>query len=296
MMPPRRILVALDGSAESEQILEEADRIAPAGAAFDLLHVIPIPNRAIPGVGLNLEDLAAIYLESVAERFPDRQVRTFVWRGTPEEEIPKAAVSLEADFLALTTHARRGVSHLLMGSVAEVVVRDAPVPVLLTRPGLKPPAQPLERILVPFDGTEGSGEIFDIVRTLAAGREPEVLLLEVMTPFVADLSTLGVPAPTPDPAPALEEQVRRLRNLGLHASAVVAYGDPAAQILLQARKFHVDLIAMATSGRKGLSRLLLGSVAESVVRRMDRPIVLHRISATSEVARRSQEQHAPGSD
>jgi len=295
MMPPQRILVALDGSAESEQILEEADRIAPAGASFDLLHVIPTPERSIPGVGLNLEDLAAIYLESVAERFPGRSVRTFVWRGVPEEEIPKAAQSLGADLLALTTHARRGVSHLLMGSVAEVVVRNVAVPVLLTRPGVRPPPQPLERILVPLDGTEGSSEIFGTLRTLAAGRDPEVLLLEVVTPFAADLTTLGVPSPAPDPAPALEEQVRRLQKLGLRASAVVAYGEPAAQILLQARKFRVSLIAMATAGRKGLSRLLLGSVAESVVRKMDRAVLLQRISTAAE-ARRSQEQHAPGSD
>src|SRR5690349_21260081 len=99
MMPPQRILVALDGSAASEQILEAADRIAPAGASFDFLHVVPTPERSIPGVGLNLEDLAAIYLESVAERFPHRTVRTVVWRGLPEEEIPKAARSLGADLV-----------------------------------------------------------------------------------------------------------------------------------------------------------------------------------------------------
>ena len=53
---------------------------------------------------------------------------------------------------------------------------------------------------------------------------------------------------------------------------------------------------MATAGRKGLSRLLLGSVAEAVVRKMDRAVVLHRIAQIPEVVPRIQEQHASGSD
>ena len=292
----QRIVVALDGSAESEQILDEVLRIASHDAALDLLHVVPTFDRAIPGVGLNVEDLAGIYLDNVAARLAGRRVRKVLWRGAPEDEIPKAALSLNADFLAMTTHARRGVSHLLMGSVAEAVVRNSPVPVLMTRPGLRPRRPTLERILVPFDGTEASGEVFDTVRNLAAGHDPEVFLLEVATPFGAGLPALGIAPPPHDPFPSLEEQVARLGRMGLRAKGVAAYGHPAEQILVQARKLKVDLIAMATSGRKGLSRILLGSVAEDVVRRMDRAVVLHRIAPQSVPIRQIQEQHAPGSD
>ena len=291
-----RILAALDGSAESEQILDQAVRFAGRNAAIDLLHVVPTFNHAIPGVGFNVEDLAAIYLDRVAERLSGRKVRTFVWRGAPEEEIPKAARSLNADLLALTTHGRRGLSHLLMGSVEEVVVRNSPVPVLMIRPGLPVPERPVERILVPFDGSEASGDVFEPVRTLAADHGAEILLLQVRTPLVADLTPLGFPLSSSDPGPTLEEQVRRLQAKGLRVSPVVAQGDPAAQILRQARNLQVDLIAMATVGRKGLSRILLGSVAEEVVRKMDRPVVLHRVAPSSEALRRAQEQHAPGSD
>jgi nucleotide-binding universal stress UspA family protein len=171
------------------------------------------------------------------------------------------------------------------------------VPVLLTRPGLRPPERGLERILVAVDGSDASGEVFETVRLLAADRDPEVLLVEVVTPVGADLGTMGVPLVLPaDPAPSLEEQVTRLRKMGLRASPVVAHGDPATEILRQGRKFQVDLIAMATAGRKGLSRILLGSVAENVVRRMDRAVVLQRIAPTREALHRIQEQHAPGSD
>ena len=291
-----RILVALDGSAESEQILDHVVRIARHDARIDLLHVLPMFNHEIPGVGFNVEDLAAIYLESVAERLQDRTVRTFVWRGAPEEEIPKAAQSLNADLLALTTHGRRGLSHLLMGSVAEVVVRNASVPVLITRPGLPAPQGPVKRILVPYDGSEGSAEVFETVQALAGEGGAELLLLQVLTPFVADLAPLGFPLVPPDPAPTFEEQVRRLRGKGLHVSPVVAQGEPAAQILRQARELQADLIAMSTTGRKGLSRILLGSVAEEVVRKMDRPVLLHRVAPRSEALHGIHEQHAPGSD
>jgi nucleotide-binding universal stress UspA family protein len=292
----QRILVALDGSAESEQILDEVVRIAGRDVGIDLVHVVPALDRPIPGVGLDVDDLAAVYLENVAERLEGHNVRTFVLRGAPEEEIPKAALTLGADLLAMTTHGRRGLSHLLMGSVAEIVVRNSPVPVLMTRPGLPAPRRPVERILVPFDGTAASGEVFDTVRTLAAGREVEVLLLQVVTPLVADSTTLAF-LPTPkDPALTLEEQVLRLRKQGLRVTPVVAHGDPATQILEHAGKLQVDLIAMSTSGRKGLSRLLLGSVAEQVVRKMDRPVVLHRVAPSSETLPRIQKHHAPGSE
>lgn len=291
-----RIVVALDGSAESEQILDDVVRIAGPEVGIDLVHVVPAFDRPIAGVGLNLEDLASIYLESAAERVEGRKVRTFVLRGAPEEEIPKAALSLGADVLAMTTHGRRGLSHLLMGSVAEIVLRNAPVPVLMTRPGLPRPRRPVERILVPFDGTTASAEVFETVRSFAAGRKVEVLLLQVVTPLLADSATLAfLPLPS-DPALTLADHVHRLQQQGLRVSPVVAHGDPATQILEQAGKLQVDLIAMSTSGRKGLSRLLLGSVAEQVVRRMDRPVVLHRVAPSSETLPRIQEHRAPGSD
>jgi len=76
----------------------------------------------------------------------------------------------------------------------------------------------------------------------------------------------------------------------------VSHGTAADQILEQARKVDADLIAMSTSARRGLSRLVLGSVAEDVVRRMDRAVLLHRASSRAEAPGRSQEVHAHGAD
>ena len=297
----QRILVALDGSPESEQILGEVERISTRHTAVDLLHVLPHPHQEVPNLGVDLEDVAETYLEQAAGRIPDRTVRTFLWRGDPQEEILKAARSLKSDLIALTTHARRGLSHLLMGSVAEAVVRNATVPVLLTRPGLARPRKPLERILVPIDATDQSHEVSGTVKDLVADSSAEVILLRVVVPIVVGdpvtgFTPIGVPEPLPDPTPSVEKFAHQLAEEGVKARAVVTFGAAADQILQQAKTLDVDLIAMATAGRKGLRRLMIGSVAEDVVRHTDRPVLLHRIATKAETATQVHQSHVHGAD
>jgi nucleotide-binding universal stress UspA family protein len=296
-----RILVALDGSPESEKILDEVDRVSARGDSIDLLHVLHSRSHEVPHAGLDVEDVADQYLRKVAARISDRRVRTFIWRGEPEEEIPKASRSLNSDLIAMTTHGRKGLSHLLMGSVAEAVVRQVSTPVLLTRPDVLRPRRPLERLLVPVDGSARSYEVTSTVRRLVGDRGAEVILLQVVVPVVVTdpvtgFMPVGVPTPLPDPSPRLQDAARRLFREGISARAVVAYGSPADQILEHAKSLDADLIAMATAGRKGLSRFLIGSVAEDVVRRMDRPVLLQRIATKAEADVRTQEVHAPGAD
>ena len=136
-----RILIALDGSEESEEIFKEVERVAGPRTTFDLLHILENRPQEVPGRGLMLEEVAREYLERIARRFTDRTVRLHLRSGEPEREIPRAARTLGADLLALTTHARRGLSRLLMGSVAEAVVRKAKCPVLTVK---HPSAVPAE--------------------------------------------------------------------------------------------------------------------------------------------------------
>ena len=296
-----RILVALDGSSESEQILGEVSRIGSRQTVVDLVHVLSRPHHEIPNAGAEVEDVAADYLRRAAGRIRGRTVRTYLWRGEPEEEIPHAADVLHAELIAMTTHARRGLSSLLMGSVAQAVMRHSELPVLMTRPGLDAPNRPLQRILLPVDGTEQSKSICPAVRTLAAESGAEVVFFQAVVPVlivdpVTGFTPIGVPEPLPDPTAGLEELALQFRREGLLARAVVAHGTAADQILQQARKIDADLIAMSTSARRGLSRLVLGSVAEDVVRRMDRAVLLHRATSTAEAAGHAREVHAHGAD
>jgi nucleotide-binding universal stress UspA family protein len=171
----------------------------------------------------------------------------------------------------------------------------------MTRPGLPAPNRPLVRILVPVDGTEQSRTICSTVRPLAAESGAEVIFFQavsavLMVDPVTGFSPLGVPEPMPDPSAFLDELADEFRREGLLARTLVGHGTAADQIIEQARKVDADLIAMSTSARRGLSRLVLGSVAEDVVRRMDRAVLLHRATSRAEAAGRAQEVHAHGAD
>jgi nucleotide-binding universal stress UspA family protein len=294
----KRILVALDGSAESEQILGEVSRIGSADTDVHLLHVLENPRHEVPNAGARVEDLAEEYLRQAAGRIPGRKVRTSLWRGEPEVEIPRAADALHADLIAMTTHARHGLSHLLMGSVAEAVVRNTFLPVLLTRPGLDQPAGPLHRILVAVDGTEKSRVACSTARELAVESGAEIVLLQVVVPLiigdpVTGFTPIGVPDPAPDPEPVLEDLASRFRKDGLSARVLVSHGAAADRILEEARSVQADLIVLSTEGRRGLSRLVLGSVAENVIRHMDRAVLLQRTVPKTEAR---EQVHARGAD
>jgi len=173
--------------------------------------------------------------------------------------------------------------------------------VLLTRPGLARPRAGLKRILVAVDGSSPSREIAGVVRALVSDTGAEVVLLQVVVPVivgdpVTGFTPIGVPEPLPDPAPALEEFAQEFIREGISTRALVVTGGASDRILEQARALDADLIAMATAGRKGLSRFMIGSVAEEVVRHMDRPVLLHRIPAKVEVTAKAHGRHAPGAD
>lgn len=294
-----RVLIALDGSLESEDIFSEAERVAGPRAVFDLLHVLELEPRDLPGLGPMTADVARIYLEQTARRFSHRTVQIHLRSGAPEAAIPKAARTLGADLIALTTHARRGLSRLFMGSVAENVIRNSPTPVLLTRPELARPLKPLQRILVPLDGTPDSKQVFRTVRPLAKDSSVEVILLQVVVDLlVADPLAGGqrrsVGELLPDPATSLRAAASRLEREGLRTRSLVVFGSAADQILEQARILDVDLIAMACAARSGLARAFRSSVAFKVLRHTDRAVLLHRITSESETTFATRELQGRG--
>ncbi len=250
---------------------------------------------------INLEKIAEVYLENISRRLTGRPVRASVWRGDPAEEILKASAALHSDLIAMTTHARRGLEHLLMGSVAEAVIRESPLPVLLLRPGSGRRPQELRRILVPIDGTESSRQVLGVVRDLAASRAVEIVLLHVVVPViitdpVTGFTPIGVPNPPVDPVAMLREDAHRLTLEGFRCRCEVANGDAVPHILGYANNFDVDLIAMATSASSGLSHFFLGSVADDVVRRSVRPVLLQRIVPVLGMPPHASGHHAHESD
>lgn len=150
VLPPfQRILVAIDASPQSTAAIELARKFARTGAVtFALIHVMDDPAGMYEGFAAPVSiagekclrrEKANLLLKSAAERlFPrnlpmdqaEPQIEMIVREGPVVTKLIEAAKEFEADLIIMGTHGRRGISHLLMGSTAEGVIRQAPCPVM----------------------------------------------------------------------------------------------------------------------------------------------------------------------
>lgn len=144
------------------------------------------------------------------------------------------------------------------------------------------------KILIPVDGTEFSEAIFPKLTLFADPAETEIMLLRV-SELVAQPMQVRPGFVNTDFSPALAEgnmrhmvrdemmpEVDMLEEMGYRVRREVGFGDPAQQILFFADLAGPDLIAMTTHGREGISRLLSGSVAESVLHKSKIPVLMVR--------------------
>jgi nucleotide-binding universal stress UspA family protein len=283
-----RILVPLDGSRLSEAILPLAEALARDYDA-QLLLLRALRSQALTEAEIAAQEDGERYLAAMSDTLRARGVPGVewkVWYDEPARAIADAASYSGVDLVTMSTHGRGGLSRLLFGSVAESLVRMAPVPVLLVRGELTWTRGEIGRILVPLDGSELSEAVLPVVERLAG-------------PFDFAVDLLCVVEPIPGAAAvALPVQARELLNLrtaeaeqylgkiaaaleakGLRVRTEVREGSAVDAIHRAAREARAGLIAMSTHGRSGLGRLLLGSVAESVLRGAEVPILLWRASA-----------------
>lgn len=152
----------------------------------------------------------------------------------------------------------------------------AGAPVLLSRPGHE--VTPIRRILVPLDGSQFSLEVIEPALDLARGCGARITLLVVASSHGSLVRLLHPGEQTAESAERFLRQVgnQLAEELGPVDYRVVESEDPPHAIVSEAARGGFDLIAMATHGRGGLRRLLLGSVAERVVRESDVPVLVYR--------------------
>jgi nucleotide-binding universal stress UspA family protein len=139
-----KILVPLDGSTTAEAALPLAAQLARAEEAVLVLlmvtdlHRAPDPAPCEPDL-VPIHD-AQIYLDTARRHLVagHRDVVTAVWRGTPAAAIIRAAVEYDADQIVMTTHGRTGNQRDMFGSVADAVLRNAPMAVVVLRPQREP--------------------------------------------------------------------------------------------------------------------------------------------------------------
>jgi nucleotide-binding universal stress UspA family protein len=284
-----RIVVPLDGSPTAEEILPHLRRILRQVDAEVVLVRTSNPTAlAVPPAAVDAAlGEAWTYLERLAGELGAQglRVRARVELGAAAAQIVRAAEEERASLIAMTTHGRTGAGRAFLGSVAEDVFRRTPVPVLAVRVAAlpSPPAvsevpDPIRKVLVPVDGSDRSLHAFVPAAELCRlfdGRLHFVRVLEGDDAGERSRATAQLEA--------LEE---RGRAIGIEAVSTLTEGDPAERILELSRSHRADVIAMATHGRRGLSRLLFGSVTEAVLRRSPVPLLVVRSSEAQEAAER----------
>lgn len=296
------ILVPLDGSPFGEHALPLALDIARRGGlglALAHVHHIVVPSVSPagatffdPGLDVAARDAEADYLAAVAGRVAalwDGPVTQTVLDAPIAEALCRHAAPAHAGLIALSTHGRGGVARAWLGSVADRVVRQSPVPVLVVRPSDEPPdlgrAPELGHVLVPLDGSFLAEEAIDLATQIGQLYQARYTLVRIVEPitrgFLVDGARTAVDVDAEEEAwheatEYLKGVAARLRARGLHITADVRIGKPAAEILDLARAYGVSLIAMSTHGRGGVARLLVGSVADKVLRGATVPVLLYR--------------------
>lgn len=204
-----------------------------------------------------------------------------------QEQVEKASASMgileyadehDVDLIVMGTHGRRGANRLLMGSVAEEVVREASCPVLTVRAGERvAPGQAVRRILVPLDFSDLSERALKHAHELALTYGARIDLLhvveEIALPAAYGMEPINVVIPevVESSERAMAEMARK--EIGYEHVVVHALAGYAVSTILDfADENDIDLMVIATHGRTGLDRLLMGSVAEKVVRRAPCPV------------------------
>lgn len=291
--PP--VLIATDLTEDAEIALMRGRAIAHAvGAPWVVVHVVPdvlrhhplVPSRDENDAILAL-DLAKQTAELVTQqvsrvlRVSADHYRVRIELGDAEDEIVRVAEEERAQLIVVGAKPRHGRDPVL-GHVAERVVRYGHAPVLVARAG-----EHTRRLLLATDFTEGALPALELAARLVDRAGANVTLIHVMpwpksTALVPASSAFGSPWMPPS-TPAIEQ----LEALGLAMLESLAEqyhfhsfeqleGDPAEGIIRRADEIAADTIVMGSHGRTGLQRLVLGSVAERVIRESTRSVLVVR--------------------
>jgi nucleotide-binding universal stress UspA family protein len=274
------VLVPLDGSSEAEQALPYAEALAAPGCQLILLEVGEDPDDEF--ALLERHAASCAHLETAS--------------GDPAEQILRVVRDLGVGMIVMTTHGRGALDRLAFGSVADAVTRHSPVPVMVVRPGELPPQPVMRRLAVPLDGSSLSESALPFAQSLARRLGVPVRLVTAIDPvslvpsavapalaFDAEIYDETLATLRTEATSWLTEASEKLREAGIEASWEILDGSPYAAIT-DALKAG-DVVVMASHGRGGVRRMLLGSVAEKLIREGKAPVMLVPAGASGERAR-----------
>ena len=308
----RSILVPLDGSAFGEHALPLAMTMARRmEASLNLIHVHSLLDATYAELQVfdntldqELRAKEREYLHAIQKQVQDRLSVPVTIRNVDGEistVVCEQADSLRANWVVMTTHGRGPMGRFWLGSVTDDLVRTLPIPLILVHPHDQPTdlakEEAIEHVLITLDGTPLAEHILEPAITLGKAMNADFTLLRVVSP-VYPVTLPAEPAIIGGAAMDIMERVetlhvelrkdadryldtiaQRLRAEGLQVHTRVVIEEQPDVAILDNAKPPIDMIAIETHGRGGLSRLLMGSVTDKVIRASKLPILVHKSSA-----------------
>lgn len=288
----KRIMVPTDGSGFDREAILVALRVAErCEAKVQLVRVLGIgasfgtgasPDGAIvtPDTlraerDATLSDLYALAAE--CRSMSSAEISADVEQGPIADVLAGYAKRNAIDLIVISSHGRRGIARLSLGSVTDSLIRGTTIPVLVVKPKasyLTPEAgKEFHHIVVPLDGSALAEQILTRIVPLAKLEDAEITLLHVLAPSDDgndDGESRRLPWWEKRVAGAqayLSRRASEVRLQGVPATIDAVVGERVADAITDyARREGADLIAIATHGRGGLARILRGSVADAVTR------------------------------
>jgi nucleotide-binding universal stress UspA family protein len=315
----KNILVPVDFSGATERAIETAQKLSRrSGAAIHLVHVdeyyypvgfmapgAPVPMSMITFREDNAERIRK-ELGALARKFEIPTINCYIRNDHPVfNGVCKVARQIEADLIVLQTHGRTGFTRFFEGSHAERIVQHSPCPVLVARKRRRKVGRPsgadttgsIDSILVPVDFSQCSFEALEYAIQFAERVAAHLIVFHAVyldSAYTADgyamvdLSAL-IDRARKDAELEMQKFVRLAKFRGVKVETVVTLAPPGPDICGFAEKRDVDLIIIATHGRTGLKHLLMGSVAEHVVRHARQPVLVVPSHPETRMARLTRE-------
>jgi nucleotide-binding universal stress UspA family protein len=294
----QHILVPVDTSTFAERALPHA--LAMATAMRARLHLVMVHEMRPLGeriatlgselVEAQLRALEEEYLEALAQRLAGvlgQEPGIKLLNGTAAAALSRFASRNGVDLIVMSTHGRGGFHRAWLGSVADALVRRSRVPILLVKPAdeaTEHTAVSIDRVLVAVDGSEGGEVAAAHAATLCAATGAECMVVRVVVPSdrviasrIPDTAAMvreKLDADTHESERYLTELPGRINLPGSTRTEVITATDTAAAIIRAAEADRSELVVVGTRGHGSTARLILGSVADKVIRGSHVPVLI----------------------
>jgi nucleotide-binding universal stress UspA family protein len=282
----KRILCPVDFSESSTRSLAHAAALARwYEAQSTVLHVVDVPAEFV--IPETREEALSTMRRLVERAGVSLDAQLIAQAGDPSTIIVDQALRMRADLIVIGTHGRRGFKRLLLGSVTETVLHEAPCPVLTVSPHTEAASSDVvtfKRILCPIDFSPSALQALGFALDLARQADGLVTLLHVVEWLPEDEPRASAHFNVPEfRGYMVNDAKQRLRSLvaeEFRASCkiddAIVSGRAHREILRAAEERSADLIVMGAQGRGGVGLALFGSTTQQVVRSAPCPVLTVR--------------------